>query len=165
MIKKTPNVIFKSKYCLALNSIDNKIQNKNYANDRLKDVDEMIDYFSNDKKKLVGMFEYYMGHTRGENVNLILENGTYATKDDVKKLKADYKKYIENSNLWKGIISFKEGYLEDKISINKLEKIIAKEVMPNFLKYCGFIDIKKMSYVFSIHTNKKHEFFDIFTNL
>lgn len=156
MIKKTPNVIFKSKYCLALNSIDNKIQNKNYANDRLKDVDEMIDYFSNDKKKLVGMFEYYMGHTRGENVNLILENGTYATKDDVKKLKADYKKYIENSNLWKGIISFKEGYLEDKISINKLEKIIAKEVMPNFLKYCGFINIKKMSYVFSIHTNKKH---------
>lgn len=156
MIKKTPNVIFKSKYCLALNSIDNKLQNKNYANDRLKDVDEMLDYFSNDKKKLVGMFEYYMGHTRGENVNLILENGEYATKDDVKKIKDDYKKYIEKSNLWKGIISFKEGYLEDKISINKLEKIIAKEVMPNFLKYCGFKDIKKMSYVFSIHTNKKH---------
>ena len=28
--------------------------------------------------------------------------------------------------------------------------------MPQFLKYCGFKDIKNMSYVFSIHTNKKH---------
>lgn len=156
MTKKTPNVVFKSKYCLALNSVDNKIQKDNYSSDRLKDVDDMIDYFSNEKKKLVGMFEYYMGHTRNENVNLILENGRTATKEDVKEIKKDYKKYIENSNLWKGIISFKEGYIEDRISIRKLEEKIAKEVMPQFLKYCGFKDIKNMSYVFSIHTNKKH---------
>lgn len=156
MTKKTPNVVFKSKYCLALNSVDNKIQKDNYSSDRLKDVDDMIDYFSNEKKKLVGMFEYYMGHTRNENINLILENGMSATKEDVKKIKKDYKKYIENSNLWKGIISFKESYIEDRISIKKLEEKIAKEVMPQFLKYCGFKDIKNMSYVFSIHTNKKH---------
>lgn len=156
MNKKSPNVIFKSKYCLALNCRDNKNTSLNYTSDRLKDIDDMIDYFSNEKKKVVGMFEYYMGHTRGENVNLVLENGNYATKNDVKKIKNDYKKYIENSNLWKGIISFNEEYLNENISIKVLEQKIAKEVMPKFLKYCGFKDIKNMSYVFSIHANKKH---------
>ena len=156
MTKKSPNVIFKSMYCLSLNSVDNKIQDKNYKQNRLNDVDDMLDYFSNKKKKLVGMFEYYMGHTRGEDVNLILEDGSYATKKDIKRIKTDYKKYIENSNLWKGIISFKSDYIEDNISIHTLEQKIAKEVIPQFLKYCGFKNIKNMSYVFSIHTNKAH---------
>lgn len=156
MSKKSPNVIFKSKYCLALSSIDNKNKSSNYKEDRLKDVDDMVDYFSNVKKKVVGMFEYYMGHTRGESVNLVLENGNYATKQDVKKIKNDYKKYIEKSNLWKGIISFKPEYISENISIKDLEQKMAKEIMPQFLKYCGFKDIKNMSYVFSIHTNKKH---------
>ncbi len=156
MSKQSPNVIFKSKYCLALSSIDNKNKSSNYKEDRLKDVDDMVDYFSNVKKKVVGMFEYYMGHTRGESVNLVLENGNYATKQDVKKIKNDYKKYIEKSNLWKGIISFKPEYISENISIKDLEQKMAKEIMPQFLKYCGFNDIKNMSYVFSIHTNKKH---------
>lgn len=156
MSKKSPNVVFACKYLLALNSRDNKFQSSGYQNDRLKDIDEMIDYFSNDKKNVIGMFEYYMGHTRGEHINLVLENGNYATKDDIKKIKNDYKKYIESSNLWKGIISFKENYLNENISIKDLEQKVAKEVMPQFLKYCGFKDIKNMSYVFSIHTNKKH---------
>ena len=77
MSKKSPNVVFKSKYCLALNSRDNKNQSLNYKEDRLKDVDDMVDYFSNEKKKTVGMLEYYMGHTRKENYNLILEDGSW----------------------------------------------------------------------------------------
>lgn len=156
MTKKSPNVIFKSKYCLALNNIDNKLKSFNYKSDRLKDIDEMIDYFSNEKKSVVGMFEYFMGHTRKEHINLVLENGEYATKKDINKLKNDYKKYIENSNLWKGIISFNPEYLNNNITIKSLEEKMAKEVLPQFLKYCGFKDIKNMSYVFSIHTNKKH---------
>ena len=157
MSKKSPNVVFKSKYCLALNSRDNKNQSLNYKEDRLKDVDDMVDYFSNEKKKTVGMFEYYMGHTRKENYNLILEDGSYATKKDIDRIKTDYKKYIENSNLWKGILSFKREYLDENIDIKTLEQKIAKEVMPQFLKYCGFKDMKNMSYVFSIHTNRKHQ--------
>ena len=157
MSKKSPNVVFKSKYCLALNSRDNKNQSLNYKEDRLRDVDDMVDYFSNEKKKTVGMFEYYMGHTRKENYNLILEDGSYATKKDIARIKNDYKKYIENSNLWKGILSFKREYLDENIDIKTLEQKIAKEVMPQFLKYCGFKDIENMSYVFSIHTNRKHQ--------
>lgn len=156
MTKKSPNVIFKSMYCLALNNVDNKLQYENYKDNRLKDVDDMLDYFSNEKKRLVGMFEYYMGHTRNESVNLVLPDGKYATKKDIKNLKKDYKEYIEKSNLWKGIISFKPEYLNENISIKDLEQKMAHEIMPQFLKYCGFKDIKNMSYVFSIHTNKKH---------
>ena len=157
MNKKSPNVVFKSKYCLALNCRDNKNKSINYKEDRLKDVDDMIDYFSNDDKKVVGMFEYYMGHTRKEHYNLVMEDGTYATKDDIQKIKKDYKKYIENSNLWKGILSFKKEYLDDNIDIKTLEQKISKEVMPQFLKYCGFKNINNMSYAFSIHTNRKHQ--------
>ena len=157
MNKKSPNVVFKSKYCLALNCRDNKNKVLNYKEDRLKDVDDMVDYFSNEKKKTVGMFEYYMGHTRKENYNLILEDGSNATKKDIARIKTEYKKYIENSNLWKGILSFKREYLDENIDIKTLEQKIAKEVMPQFLKYCGFKDIKNMSYVFSIHTNRKHQ--------
>ncbi len=65
MSKQIPNVIFKSKYCLALNCRDNKNNSIDYKKNRLKDIDDMIDYFSNEKKKVVGMFEYFMGHTRG----------------------------------------------------------------------------------------------------
>ena len=91
MSKKSPNVIFKSQYCLALKSRDNKLQSLNYKDDRLKDVDDMINYFSNEKKRTIGMFEYYMGHTRNENYNLVMENGEYATKQDINKIKDDYK--------------------------------------------------------------------------
>lgn len=157
MNKKSPKVVFKSKYCLALNSRDNKNKSSNYKEDRLKDVDDMVDYFSNEKKKTVGMFEYYMGHTRKENYNLILEDGSNATKKDIARIKTEYKKYIENSNLWKGILSFKREYLDENIDIKTLEQKIANEVIPQFLKHCGFKDIKNMSYVFSIHTNRKHQ--------
>lgn len=157
MSKKSPKVVFKSKYCLALNSRDTKNKSLNYKEDRLKDVDDMVDYFSNEKKKTVGMFEYYMGHTRKEKYNLILEDGSSATKKDIAEIKTKYKKYIENSNLWKGILSFKREYLDENIDIKTLEQKIAKEVMPQFLKHCGFKDIKNMSYVFSIHTNRKHQ--------
>ena len=157
MSKGSPNVIFKNKYCLALNSRDNKNISPIYEKNRLNDVDNMIDYFSDVKKKTIGMFEYYMGHTRKEKYNLILENGSYATKDDIQRLKKEYKKYIEKSNLWKGILSFKKEYLDENIDIKTLEQKIAKEVIPNFLKYCGFKDIKNMSYVFSVHTNRVHQ--------
>ena len=157
MNKKSPNVVFKSKYCLALTSHDNRNQSLSYKDDRIKDVGDMIDYFSNEKKKTVGMFEYYMGHTRGEDYNLVLENGSYATKKDITRIKNEYKKYIEKSNLWKGILSFKREYLDENIDIKTLEQKMAKEIMPQFLKYCGFKDIKNMSYVFSIHTNRKHQ--------
>ncbi len=157
MDRNSPNVIFKSKFCLALNCRDNYKKNNYYKKERLKDIDNMVDYYSNEKKKMISMFEYYMGHTRSENYNLVLESGQYATKKDIIKIKADYKKYIENSNLWKGILSFKKEYIDENIDMKTLEQKMAKEILPQFLKYCGFKNIKNMSYIFSIHTNRKHQ--------
>ena len=53
MSKKSPNVVFKSRYSLALTCRDNKNKSLNYKEERLKDVDDMIDYYSDEKKKTV----------------------------------------------------------------------------------------------------------------
>lgn len=42
-----------------------------------------------------------------------------------------------------------------------MKKKLAKEIIPQFLKKCGFVDIKKMSYQFSLHTNTKHLHFHL----
>ena len=62
MSKKSPNVVFKSRYSLALTCRDNKNKSLNYKEERLKDVYDIIDFYSDDKIKSVGLFEYYMGH-------------------------------------------------------------------------------------------------------
>ena len=58
----------------------------------------------------------------------------YKLYHEIQGIKEDYKKYIESSNLWKGIISFKSDYLNHNISIKDLEQKMAKEIMPQFLK-------------------------------
>lgn len=153
---KSPNVIFACEYLLGLNNKSNKRFGKNYESNRNKDVDDMFDYFSNPKKSVVKLFDYYMGHTRREHYNLILEDGSVATQEEIEKRKNNYKKYIKNSNLWKGVISFNNEFIDNNISFDKLEHRMAKEVLPQFLKYCGFKNIKDMDYTFSIHTNTKH---------
>jgi len=153
---KSPNVIFACEYLLGLNNKSNNRYGKNYESSRNNDVDEMFNYFSNPKKSVVKLFDYYMGHTRREHYNLILEDGSIATQEEIEKRKNNYKKYIKNSNLWKGIVSFNNDFIDNNISFEKLEQRMAKEVIPQFLKYCGFKNVKDMDYTFAIHTNTKH---------
>lgn len=156
MINKTPNVIYKNKFSLSLNNPDNKNTSSSYKMKRLKDIDCMIDYFSDEKKKAISMYDYYNGITKDNYVNLVMENGKHATKEEVEKIKKDYKKYIENSNLWKGILSFPPEFINQNISLETLEKVMAKDILPRYFKHCGFKDTKNMSFVFSIHSNKEH---------
>lgn len=153
---KSPNVIFACEYLLGLKNKSNNQFGTNYVNGRNKDVVNMFDYFSNPKKSVVRLIDYYMGHTRQEHYNLILKDGKVASKQDIEMRKNDYKNYIKNSNLWKGIVSFNNEYVDDNISLKDLEQRFAKEVMPKFLKYCGFKKLDNVDYVFSLHTNKKH---------
>ena len=113
----------------------------------------MTDYYANQEKRVVSMISYYMGSRQEQNVNMVLENGKYATEKDVKKLEKDFIKATDNSNLWQGILSFDNDWLNQKIEIKELEQLIAKEVLPKFLKKCGFEDMKKMRYCFSLHGN------------
>lgn len=156
MTKKSPNVIFACEYLLGIKNKSNNRYGTTYENNRSKDINDMFDYFSNPKKSVIKLFDYYQGHTRKEHYNLILEDGSIATKEDIERRKTNYKKYIKNSNLWKGIISFNNDFIDENISLENLEQRIAKEVIPKFLKYCGFKNIKDMDYVFALHSNTKH---------
>lgn len=153
---KSPNVVFACEFLYGMNNKSNKNYGKSYQEYRKIDVNDMFDYFSNPKKSVITLFDYYDGHTRGEHYNLILENGSTATKDEIERRKQNYKKYIKNSNLWKGIVSFNNDFINNNISIKNLEQRFAKEVMPQFLKYCGFKAVKDIDYVFAVHNNTKH---------
>ena len=72
-----------------------------------------------------------------------------------------YSIYIEKSNVYKMIISFSANYLESSINIRVFEKKLAKEILPKFFIKCGFVDIKNMSYQFSLHNNTDNLHFHI----
>jgi hypothetical protein len=114
----------------------------------------MFDYYSDEEKQAMNLFDYYTGViNKKERMNLILENGKLATKSDIEKRKKEYVKYINNSNLAKCVVSFNNDYINENIDIHKLEQKMVKEVIPMFLKKCGYVDIKKMSYQLSLHTD------------
>ena len=154
----SPKVVFGHKFVLALQNPDRaKYFNKEKID---KDIKGMFDYFSNIKKKAVNMFDYFEGRIGKDRlVNLVLEDGSYASKEEIENRKKNYIKYIEKSNLWKGFVSFSNDYIDESIELSNLEQKIVKEVLPKFFKYCGFVDIKKMSYQIAMHTNTKHYHF------
>ena len=149
--KKSPKVVFNSLYTLGLNNVDNKFSNKKKS---IKRVLGMYDYYTNEEKRAMSMYDYYTGKLTKENtVNLILENGKYATADEVERRKKRAVKYLENSNLWQGVLSFNNDYLTQNIDIHKLEKELATSILPMFFKKCGFKDTNKMFYQLALHTD------------
>lgn len=153
----TPKIVYTCRFTFGLNNPDNFIKDKmKYKNYLKGESNRIIDYYKDKKKEIVGMIDYYMGSKQEQSVNLVLENGKYANKDDEIKLKNDIVKATEYSNLYKGVVSFDNDWINNTIEIRDLEKLIATEVMPKFLKYCGFKDMKKMRYFFSFHGNTKH---------
>jgi len=149
--KKSPKVIFNSLYTLGFNNVDNKFSNKKKS---IKRVLGMYDYYTNEEKRAMSMYDYYTGKLTKENtVNLVLENGKYATADEVERRKKRAVKYLENSNLWQGVLSFNNDYLTQNIDIHKLEKELATSILPMFFKKCGFKDTNKMFYQIALHTD------------
>lgn len=86
-------------------------------------------------------------------MNLVIENGSYATKEEIEKRKKQFVKYAENSNLWQCVISFNNDYLNQNISLQDLEQELIKNVLPRFFKKMGFKDKKNMAYNLSFHTD------------
>ena len=155
----SPHVVVKAQYTPSYKNLTYKFNN----NDKVKkDVLKMFDYFSNEKKKLVTMFDYFDGTIgKDKKMNMCFENGEYITEEEKIKRQKQYYKYIENSNVYKMIISFSENYLESTVNIREFEKKLAKEIIPKFLIKCGFVDVKNMSYQFSLHTNTDNLHFHI----
>ena len=147
----SPKVVVKIQGDYSLNNVDRKTKNVNKINNA---TTNMFDYYENEEKRLLNMFDYYNGTLTKDNyVNIMLENGKYATKEDIEKRKIQYLKYIENSNIWKCVISFNNDYLEKNIHYEKLEKALMKEILPMFFKKIGFIDINNMSYQIALHSD------------
>ena len=148
---KSPKVIFNSIFTLALNNPDSKYKNHSKS---IKRVQKMYDYYTNEEKRAMSMYDYYTGKLTKENtMNLIKEDGTFATEKEVEKRKKLAVKYLENSNLWQGVLSFNNDYINENIDIHKLEKELATNILPKFFKRCGFKDTNKMFYQLALHTD------------
>lgn len=148
---KSPKVIFNSIFTLALNNPDSKYKNHSKS---IKRVQKMYDYYTNEEKRAMSMYDYYTGKlTKEDTMNLIIEDGSFATEKEVEKRKKLAVKYLENSNLWQGVLSFNNDYINENIDIHKLEKELATNILPKFFKRCGFKDTNKMFYQLALHTD------------
>ena len=151
---KTVDVTVMNKYTPSYKNLNFMYNSKEMIH---ADTMNMFDYYADVKKKAFYMLDYFSGEIgKDEEMNIVFEDGHYATKEEIEKRKKQYEKYIENSNIYKLIISFPEQYLEQNVDIKKFEQNLAKEIIPMFLKKCGFKDINKMTYQFSLHTNTDH---------
>ena len=148
---KSPKVIFNCIFTFALNNPDNKYKNHIKSIKRAKD---MYDYYTNEEKRAMSMYDYYTGKlTKEKTMNLVIENGKFASKSEVERRKKLSVKYLENSNLWQGVLSFNNDYINENIDIHKLEQELAINILPKFFKKCGFKDPKKMFYQLALHTD------------
>ena len=149
----SPKVIFNCKFTHAFNR-----REENYTAKQIEGLKKKIarkfDYFSNEDKRVMNLFDYYTGElNKNERMNLVIEDGSYATKEEIEKRKKRYVKYAENSNLWQCVISFNNDYLNENISLQDLEQELIKNVLPRFFKKMGFKDKKNMAYNLSFHTD------------
>lgn len=154
----SPKIVFKQQFQLSLNSPDRfrKISDIGARNE----INAMFNYFSNVKKRAINMYDYFQGKIGKEKlVNIVMENGKYATEEELEKRKKESLKYFKNSNIYKGFVSFNNDYIDSSIELSELEKLVVKEVFPAFFRKCGFVDSKKMQYQIAIHTNTNHYHF------
>lgn len=155
----SPNVVVVNMFTPSYRNLNFKYPTQNKVHSATMN---MFDYYADVKKKAFFMLDYFQGKFGKEKeMNIMFENGEYATKDEIEKRKKQYEKYIENSNIEKLVISFPEGYLEQSVDIKKFEKDMAKHIIPMFLKKCGYDDIKNMSYQFALHTDQDNLHFHL----
>ena len=158
-MSSSPRVVVVNMFTPSFKNMNYKYPTKDKIHSATMD---MFDYYADNKKKAFFMLDYFQGKFGKEKeMNIMFENGEYATQDEIDKRKKQYEKYIENSNIEKLVISFPEGYLEENVDIKKFEKNMAKHIIPMFLKKCGYADIKNMSYQFSLHTDQDNLHFHL----
>lgn len=149
----SPKVIFNCKFTHAFNRREEKYTPKQIEGLKKK-IARKFDYFSNEDKRVMNLFDYYTGElNKNERMNLVIEDGSYATKEEIEKRKKRFVKYAENSNLWQCVISFNNDYLNENISLQELEQELIKNVLPRFFRKMGFKDKKCMAYNLSFHTD------------
>ena len=155
----SPKIIVRTGYKLSLRNHD---RSKLYNNRDINYVNGILDYYKEDKKRVLNMIDYFTGKIiKHEDINLVLENGKHATDEEVDRRKKYINKQFNNSNVWQIVLSIDKKLVDQNTTWDDLEKKLAKEILPNFFTSMGFVDKNKMCYEFSLHTNTKHPHFHI----
>ncbi len=149
----SPKVIFNCRFTHAFNR-----REENYSDKQIEGLKKKIarkfDYFSNESKRIMNLFDYYTGEiNKDKTMNLVIEDGSYATKEELENRKKRFVKYAETSNLWQAVVSFNNDYINENISIQDLEQELIKNVLPRLFKKMGFKDKKNMAYNLSFHND------------
>ena len=81
------NIYFRSNFKFALDHPDRPFTYTEAAAKNM--IGGMYNYFSNVKKRAMDMFDYFEGKiNKAETVNLVLENGKYATQEEIDHVKS-----------------------------------------------------------------------------
>ena len=153
------NIIVRSDFKLSLSNVDR--HERNIESDK-RIVNNLLNYYADDQKRILNMLDYFTGKiNKHEDINLVLEDGHYASKEEYKNRKKYIDKQFKKSNVWRMVLSVDKELVDNNIIWRELELKLAKEILPKFFKKMGFEDAKKMCYQFSLHTNTSHPHFHI----
>ena len=99
----SPNVVVKNMFTPSFKNLNHIYKTQNQVHNSTMN---MFDYYANEKKKAFFMLDYFSGKIgKDKEMNIMFENGEYATKNQIEQRKKQYEKYIENSNIYKLVIS------------------------------------------------------------
>ena len=120
-------IICRTDYKLSLSNVD---RHNSYNSKDIKYVDKIIDYFSDEKKRVVNMLDYFTGKiNKHEDYNLVLEDGSYATKEELEKRQKRRERFgnkeKEETNV---IISTKEEIEQRKERFKDLYEIVQADI-------------------------------------
>ena len=84
----SPKVVVKNKYTPSYNNLNFHYRTKQAVHTSTMN---MFDYFADIKKKAFFMLDYFSGKIgKDEEMNIIFENGEYATKSEIELRKRQY---------------------------------------------------------------------------
>lgn len=161
----SPNIIVnvnnqKRQTRLAFNNIDRKSKSASSIKASKNYIYNMIDYYSNPKKAPITYIDFLNNEVQPENefVNMAIgydfkkKKTIFAKKNNLERIKERNFKYLENSNLNQLVISFKNDFINENITIDKLYDEMTKTILPKFFESVGY-DPKKVSFQLSFHTD------------
>lgn len=131
-------------------------ENKAHHNlNELKNDNSMLKYFMGSKKDEELMHK----HKMKKDEMAMLKDGTFLKEKDVAKIQHRWSNYIEDSNIQLTVLSLNQDYVDENISIKELHKKITTDVMPKFLRYCGYENPEKnLEWIVALHADRENNY-------
>ena len=142
---------------------------EHYRKEIKKYICGFYDYSRDEKKAKSSMLDYFMGGKKSEEIMernkmrrermAMLNDGSFITDDMVETMQKNWSEYLEDSNVNLAVLSLYQDYVDENISIDDLQKEIATNIMPKFLKYIGYQDPNKnLEWVVSLHCDRENNY-------